>query len=68
LLRESRCVLLARFNVTEHGADRISFLHLRVDLGDLARARRGHTHYCLVGFNLDDFLIGLDFLTRLDVD
>src|SRR5207248_10860572 len=68
LFGESRGVFFARFNVTEHRADRIGFLYLSVDFRDLARARCRYTHHCLVGFDLDDFLIGGDFFARLHVD
>ena len=65
---EAGSVFFARFDVTEHRADRIRFLDLGVDLGDLACARCRHAHHRFVGFDFDDFLIGGDFFARLHVD
>ncbi len=67
-LLETRGIGFARFDITEHRADRVSSLHLRIDLRDLTRARRRHTHDGLVGLDFDDFLIGGNFVARLNLD
>ena len=68
LFGEPRRVGFARFDVAEHSANRICFLHLRGDLVDLALARRCHSHDRFVCLDVDDLLIGRDFLTGFDFD
>ena len=67
-LLETRRVGFARLDITEHRADRVSSFHLRIDLRDLARARRRHAHDGLVRLDFDDFLVGGDFVARLNLD
>ena len=65
LFRKSRGVCFARFHVAKDRADRVSLLQLHGDLGNLAFARRRHTHHGFVGFDLNNFLIVRNFITGL---
>ena len=67
-LLETRGIGFARFHITEHRTDRVGSFHLHIDLGDLTRTRRRHTHDGLVGLDFDDLLVGGNFVARLDLD
>src|SRR5262249_41101558 len=68
LLRKSRCICFARFNIPEYRTNRIRFLQLRGDLADLTFARCRYTHHRFVCLDVDDFLVGHDFVARLHFD
>ena len=65
---EARSVLFARFNIAEHRAYGIRLLQLHGNFVDLAFARRGHAHDCLICLDVDDFLIVHNVIARFDLD
>ena len=62
---KSRGVCFARFHIAKDRADRVSLFQLHSDLGNLAFARRRHTHHGFVGFDLNNFLIVRNFIAGL---
>ena len=51
---------LADVEQAEKRADRVGAAFFCAEFGDRAMAQGGHAHYRLVGFDLDDVLIGVD--------
>ena len=66
MLLEPRGVGFARFNIAEHSADRVRALHRCINLRNFPCTRRRNAHDSLVCLDLDDLLIGGNFVARLD--
>jgi hypothetical protein len=62
----ARDFLFGHFEQAEQRADRVRNPFFCADFGDHSVAERGHAHDCLVGFHLDDFLIGADRVADIE--
>ena len=57
---------VANDSETERRTYGITFVELGREMGDASATRRSHVHVRLVGLNLDDVLVRLDVVARLD--
>ena len=61
-----RRIFLARLEVTQHRADRITLVQIHQPVFDPSATRRGNVHRGLVGLDLDDVLVRVHFVADLD--
>ena len=61
-----RRVFPARLEVAEHHADRITLVQFDQPFFDPPATRRGNVHRGLVGFDFDDVLVRVHFVTDVD--
>ena len=63
---KTRGVLLARFQITKHGSDRITLSRFDYEILDATPARRGEVQSGLVRLHFNNVLVGLDLFTGFD--